>query len=651
MLMHDFTPMKKHLTLLQGVTQMHFHTVPSELSMITVTPERKAISDYLSRIKYDDFPEFVRDVLKSQGHSDVRITDGPGDEKQDLLSTTPIGERQLTQCKHTIHAEQHYSGDELDLLFAACNRKNCTRGLFATNGDLTPQAKRYITDREYARLATQQGTARIELEYWNGTRIWDLIATNNAILNKWFSGMGQTHGLRSFSFELVIQRMPDRKIDAIRSADVVSALGGAVAKSAGGAQEGKLGDNIRFTIEDWFANDLNLGVNFVGPPTEHRLVNIPLAALKVRVTIADSVGQYDPAKYRDQVVEFIGSRALPTLAGGKWWQMIATPAQAFLFLQDIVQPKVITIADAATFVRVAAGAVSGEKEWLSLSNAEYTRVTENGGDELHWKHIASDTLIRIYVSQRPHPVAAYEHSLRQVALTKQIANYEFRAIAQVAPNDFDRVRHLISDPRCILMSSDRGELFWAFPPGTEPEKIAEIDAKLGQQGFKVLLVADEDRAKLVDWIDVTPPDTEWFLNDSEGDLVVPVALDKRMFWLTREIELRRPEKIDTWMELVTFKAQYEVQHGYDFMRGKTQAHLSGSEIQPLLFDVLTMRGGRMLDFVFANRKLNINLRIREESVDATEAVIPRYIAELQHLTDEILTIVRKEVSHTEPVLV
>lgn len=651
MLMHDLTPMKKHLTLLQGVTQMHFHTVPSELSMITVTPERKAISDYLSRIKYQDFPEFVRDILKSQGHSDVRITDGPGDEEQDLLSTTPSGERQLTQCKHTIHPDEHYSGDDLDLLFAACNRKNCTRALFATNGDLTPQAKRYITDREYPRLATQQGTAPIELDYWNGTRIWDLIATNNAILNKWFSGMGQTHGLRSFSFELVIQRMPDGKVDAIRCAAVVSALGGAVEKSAGGAHDVKLGDDIRFTIEDWFANDLNLGVNFVGPPTEHRLVNIPLAALKVHVTIADSVGQYDPGRYRDQVVEFIGSRGLPNLAEGKWWQMIATPAQALLFVQDIVQPKVITIADAATFVRVANGSVSVEKEWLSLSNAGYTRVTEDGGDELHWKHLASDTVIKIYVSQRPHPVAAYEHSLRQLALTKQIANYEFRAIAQVAPNDFDRVRHLISDPTCILMSSDRGELFWAFRPGTEPEKIAEIDAKLTQQGFTVLLVANEDRAKLVDLIDITPPDTEWFLNDSERDLVVPVALDKRMFWLTREIELARPEKIDTWMELVTFKAQYEVQHGYDFMRGKTQAHLSGSEIQPLLFDVLTMRGGRMLDFVFAKGKLNSNLRIREESVDATEALIPGYIAELQRLTNEILTIVRKEASHAEPMLV
>lgn len=643
--------MKKHLTLLQGVTQSHFHSVPSELSMITVTPERKAISEHLALIKYDEFPEFVRDILKSQGHTDVRITDGVGDEKQDLLSTTPTGERQLTQCKHTIHPERHYSGDELDLLFAACNRKDCTRGLFATNGDLTPQAKRYITDREYARLATRHGAAAIDLDYWNGTRIWDLIATNNAILNKWFSGMGQTHGLRNFSFELVIQRMPDGKVDAIRCAEVVSALGEAAEKTAAGAYEVKIGENIRFTMEDWFANDLNLGVNFIGPLTEHRLVNIPVTALKLQVTVADAIGQYDPGEYRNQVVEFTGSHALPKLSENEWWQMIGTPCQGFLFLQDIVQPKVITITDAATFVRVDGGPVTDEKVWISLSGNDYTRLTEDDDDDLHWKHVASDTVIKVYVSQRPHPVVAYERYLRQMALAKQVAGYEFRAIEHVAPNELDRIRHLITDPKCVMMSSDRGELFWAFPPETKPEKVQEVDRKLTQQGFKVLRVAEEDRAKIVEWIDVTPPDTEWFLNDSGNNLSVPVALDQRIFWLTREVELVRPKKIDTWMELVTFKAQYEVLHGYDFMHGKTQAHLSGAEIQPLLFDVLTMRGERMLDFVFAKEKLNINLRIRERSIDATDALIPGYIAELDRLTNEIVAIMKKEVSRVGPALV
>jgi hypothetical protein len=640
--------MKKRLTLLQGVTQYHFHTVPSELSMITVTPESEAISEHLARIKYDEFPEFVRDILKSQGHTNVLITDGVGDEKQDLVSTTPSGERQLTQCKHTIDPDQHYSGDELDLLFAACNRKDCTRGLFATNGDLTAQAKRYITDREYARLATRQSTTAIELDYWNGIRIWDLIATNEAILNKWFGGMGQTHGLRSFSFELVIQRMPDGKVDAIRCAEVAAALGPAATKVGADAHEVKLGENIRFTIKDWFANDLNLGVNFIGPPTDHRLVNIPLAALKVSVTVADAIGPYDPGKYRSEVAEFIGSHALPKPGNGEWWQMIATPCQGFVFLQDIVQPKVVTIADAETFVRIADGSVSDEKAWVSLSGDDYTRLTGDGEDDLHWKHVASGTLIKVYVSQRPHPVAAYEHYLRQVALVRQVADYEFRAIEHVAPNELDRVRHFVSDPKCVMMASDRDELFWAFPPGTIPEKIAEIDEKLAQQGFKVLHVTDEDRAKIVDWIDVTPPDTEWLLNDSENNLSVPIALDKRMFWLTKEVELQRPKKIDTWMALVTLKAQYEVEHGYNFMHGKTQAHLSSAEIQPLLFDVLTMRGIRMFDFAFLNGKLHANLRIREESVEATGALMPKYISELERLANEIVAIVQKESSDVNP---
>lgn len=643
--------MKKHLALLQGVTQCHFHTVPSELSMITVSPERNAIADYLARIKYDHFPEFVRDILKSEGHTNVLITDGPGDEKQDILSTTPAGERQLTQCKHTIHPEDHYSGDELDLLFAACNRKECTTGLLVTNGDLTPQGKRYITDREYSRLAKRQRTTSIELDYWNGTRIWELIATNNAILNKWFSGMGQTHGLRNFSFELVIERMPDGQTDAIRSAQVVAALGNAASKTEAGAYAIKLGSNIRFTIEDWFASDLNLGLNFIGPPTKHRLVNIPLPALRVHVTAEAAIGQYDPAEYRDQVVQFIGARALPKLADDEWWHLITTPSQAFVFLQDIAQPKVIGITNAATFVRVNDEPVTAEKQWLSLTGSDYQRLTEDGDQDLHWSHIPSDTVIKVYVAQRPHPVAAYEHHIRQMSLAKQIAAYEFRAIERMGPNDLERIRHLIRDPNCVIMSSDRGELFWAFPPGTDRDKIAATDANVTQQGFKVLRIADEDRAKLVEAIDVTPPDTEWFMNDSEADLTVPVSLDKRMFWLSREVPAKRPAKIDTWMKLVTFKAQYEVLHGYDFMRGETQTRLSGAEIQPLLFDVLTMRGTRMLDFALVNGRLNINLRVREESIDSTDALMPSYVTELERVTKEIVAMIDSEVSRAERTIV
>jgi hypothetical protein len=91
-----------------------------------------------------------------------------------------------------------------------------------------------------------------------------------------------------------------------------------------------------------------------------------------------------------------------------------------------------------------------------------------------------------------------------------------------------------------------------------------------------------------------------------------------------------------------------VQYGYDFMRGETQRHLSAEEIQPLLFDLFTMRGSRMLDFALVKGQLHINLRISERSISATNAIMPAYIAELTRLTSEIVTIIKRDAAQPEP---
>ena len=165
------------VTIIHGLTEQYYHLVPSELESITISPERQAIFNYLTQIGSDRFHEFVVDVLvHTEGHKLVDITNGPGDEKQDILTETPSGYRHLTQCKHTINYQDHYRGDELDLLFSACCRKNCPQGLFVTNSDLTPQGKRYITDKEYARADFIPEGALPTIDYWNGERIWQRIS-------------------------------------------------------------------------------------------------------------------------------------------------------------------------------------------------------------------------------------------------------------------------------------------------------------------------------------------------------------------------------------------------------------------------------------------------------------------------------------------
>ena len=120
-------------SIISGTTQHFYHTIPNELDLITTTPTREGIFKYLSQIGYDKFPEFILDVLvKVEGHTAIDVTDGQGDEKQDILTINPKGERCLTQCKHTVNYKTHYNGDDLDLLVAACMRKNCKQYLSLT---------------------------------------------------------------------------------------------------------------------------------------------------------------------------------------------------------------------------------------------------------------------------------------------------------------------------------------------------------------------------------------------------------------------------------------------------------------------------------------------------------------------------------------
>ena len=138
--------------ILRATALEYYHSIPSELDLVTISPEQNAIFQYLSAVHPDAFQYFVADVLVLvERHHLIDVTGGPGDEKQDILTQTPDGLRQLTQCKHTVNFMEKSSGDDLDQLFAAAFRKDCQSALYVTNGELTPQAKRYVTDHEYLR--------------------------------------------------------------------------------------------------------------------------------------------------------------------------------------------------------------------------------------------------------------------------------------------------------------------------------------------------------------------------------------------------------------------------------------------------------------------------------------------------------------------
>lgn len=433
------------ISIIHGLTEQYYHLIPSELESITISPERQAIFNHLAQIGSGRFHEFIVDVLiHTEGHKLIDITNGPGDEKQDILTETPSGQRHLTQCKHTINYQDNYSGDELDLLFSACYRKNCPQGLFVTNSDLTPQGKRYITDREYARADFVPEGVLPTIDYWNGERIWQRISTNINILNKWFSGMGQAHGLRKFYFDMVILCLPAGANYSLKCADVAKVL--EKSNKVNSINDGKifeveLSKDASFFISDSVISDFSLGVRYVGPETKSQMVNVPMSSLRVEMTIAETIGQYNPKDFLDSVVKLVGNLALPKPSASEWWYIATTTPKAFIFLHDIAQPQPIPVSEAESYVRVIDDTAI-EQHWVFPMSSDFKRSNEEEGS-LNWAHNASGVEASLILEQRSHPVAIYEMHVHQLRLLRKISQYEFRAIRDVSQEVVNKVRRLV----------------------------------------------------------------------------------------------------------------------------------------------------------------------------------------------------------------
>ena len=276
--------------------------------------------------------------------------------------------------------------------------------------------------------------------------------------------MVQWHGaspwITSFFFDLIIQKMPSGVSNPSKCVDIANNL----ATKYGTTQleekllyEVKLSDEVSFKIGDWFRSDLDLGLPYVPPEREHPLVNIPLPAIRIQVTVGDRVGQYKPAQYRDLVVETIGNEALPELPDTEWWHFVATAPQTFVFLQDTGEPKVIPISQAESYVRIAAQPARVEKEWVFPQGPEYERISEDREEELSWHHIRSGTTINLWLEQRIHPIAAYEHYMLQLQRVKELPKYELYIIPKASQDIIDQLRRLV-DQRWIILLSNNNDL-------------------------------------------------------------------------------------------------------------------------------------------------------------------------------------------------
>jgi len=161
-----------------------------------------------------------------------------------------------------------------------------------------------------------------------------------------------------------------------------------------------------------------------------------------------------------------------------------------------------------------------------------------------------------------------------------------------------------------------------------------LEAALQRRGVEVLHVADKDREGLLSAIDTAPSEAGLIVLGSQAH-TTPVRLDRRTFWLSRDLPLRSKLTIEDQLELLRFKAAYESRHGHDLFGVRSEKTLATEELRLFLFDLMTLRGRRMVDIAIANRKASVHLRIRDVVVTSAKSFVPNLVGEFETVCGEV----------------
>lgn len=131
---------------------------------------------YLNDLDAKQLPFLIGDILFFiYNHTEIKVLDGPGDGKRDISSKTPEGKACITQCKFHNDFKTSVSSRETDEIAIALLKFKTTKGIFATTGKLSPQAKReFIND-----------FPDFELSFFEGTDIVDMILSSPTLTSVW----------------------------------------------------------------------------------------------------------------------------------------------------------------------------------------------------------------------------------------------------------------------------------------------------------------------------------------------------------------------------------------------------------------------------------------------------------------------------------
>lgn len=598
--------------IIQARSVEYYHNVPDELELLTITPEQQAIFQYLSAVEPDRFQEFVADILTLvEGHEVIDITGGPGDEKQDILSKSPNGSRQLTQCKHTVNYATKSTGNELDLMFSAAIRKDCKFALYVTNGDLTPQAKRYVNDQEYRRGSSIEPALLPQIEYWTGRKIWEQIGSNSRILNKWFSGAAQVHGLRSVSLSLVISEMPGR---AVLESEPEAVL----------AKFKALGSSLTLTVDSWFTSLHSVpGVAGTLP------LNSPIPALRIQVA-DNGAGLFDV----ESAVRKAAAAALSSVAGAdSWFHLFVSPPSAAFFVHDLGKPIMCEIGEGWSFVKIG-DQIEDEFRWSFDPGPEFT-PDEDG--YLSWTHETTDAHWDVVVSQPVGPHEAYAIVLRQQQVIQAASEYRFWRL-ESSQRNLDSLR-AVSDMESMLLTDGDQHLLLGLEMPKGETIAARLEEYCTRNEVPFMVLNEEERANVLSRIEELPQSASKFVSQS-SDLESPIDLTERVVSLRAATSLEGKRPI--LREMLLYKLNYEGKWGFDAFKGNDSLTLGSEELRGRLFDYLSIRGNRMLDIGFTDEgKMAVALRRRVTVPERASRIACEMQTEMNQILSELASLCRE----------
>ena len=144
----------------------------------------------MKKLNSQRFVELIADLLWRDGHSNLKIVDGPGDGCRDIHSKTKNGKKHIAQCKFYNNPSRTVSSREIGELPLGMIKLDYKEGLFATNARISPQAKReFLNDYPY-----------LNLNFIEGKEVTRKVFNDLILMALWYDGKS----IDKISYQIII---------------------------------------------------------------------------------------------------------------------------------------------------------------------------------------------------------------------------------------------------------------------------------------------------------------------------------------------------------------------------------------------------------------------------------------------------------------